>query len=663
MEDRAPRPWLAGIEPGQVTPLIESDERVIRVQAGPGTGKTLGIRRRVLRLLHPEGLNVDPDRVLVCAFNRAIAGDLVAEIKAELDPHGLPVPHVKTIHSLCSEIARTDARFLLPHEIEEMVYDVRQGYATLREEYTRHSDAMRAVREHEAGLASHPALAQAMREWLVDHGAALVGDSPRNVERAMAAGQVPHRLYDHVIVDEFQDLTTTEAQVVTKLRTEDSYLVAVGDRKQSIYAFRGNDTKGLGALRDLVAESISDHPMDQCWRCSTEVVRLANGVMALEGEPLQDVRGPGAELHVLHFRVPRTEVERIAQEAVRLYRSHDTAKHLVLATRRKWGYDLKARIREIDASVPVETIFAEDVLQSWPAREAFILLCILADPDDPVALRDWVAYRDDEDGKKFKAAARNAGAYLSLKDRVGSLSVEKIRSLRDDPVTAFSGAGRGNLVARLHRLVDLLDAIDPDRLPDEVVRDVFDPERWIDYTGESAELAKADLSRLQTESLRLLEEDANLGVLATKLRYRIATREPLGEEHTNGHGIRIVTLWGAKGLTADYVYLLGLADEALPGEHDPDETGLTESEHLAEQRRLLYVSLTRAKRSLVISRAEKLRLGEVAALGLRRTSRRNVAWQYLTPCRFFNDLPADILPNSVSGESWRGLASGETAAD
>ena len=220
VEDRGVRPWLAGIERGQVTPLIESDERVIRVQAGPGTGKTLGIRRRVLRLLHPEGLNVDPDRVLVCAFNRAIARDLVTEIKAELDPHGLPLPHVKTIHALCSEIARTDARFLLPHEVEEMVYDVRQAHATLREEYARHSDAMRAVREHEAGLASHPALAQAVRAWLVDHGAALVGDSPRNVERAMAAGEVPHHLYDHVIVDEFQDLTTTEAQVVTKLRSE-----------------------------------------------------------------------------------------------------------------------------------------------------------------------------------------------------------------------------------------------------------------------------------------------------------------------------------------------------------------------------------------------------------------------------------------------------------
>lgn len=656
MTDGAAQPWLADIEPGQVTPLITSDERVIRVQAGPGTGKTLGIRRRVLRLLHPDGLNLDPDRVLVCAFNRAIAKDLKDEITQQLEPHGLPLPQIKTIHSLCSEIARTEARFLLPHEIEEMVYDVRAANASLRAEFGRHSDAMRALREHEAGLQSHPALMQAVREWLADHGAALVGDSPRNVERAMAAGQTPVRLYDHVIVDEFQDLTATEAKVVTSLRSEDSYLVAVGDHKQSIYAFRGNDTKGLASLPELVEEPISDHPMDQCWRCRSEVVVLANGVMALEGEPLQDVRGPGAELHVLHFRNPGTEAERIAREAVRIYQTRPDTKHLVLATRRKWGYDLKSKIREIDATVPVETIFAEDVLQSWAAREAFIFLCVLADPDDAVALRDWVAYQEDDEGKSFKAPARNAEAYLVLKDRIGALSVAKIEELRDEAELSFGGTGRGKLVTRLRRLVGLMEGFDIERPPDEVVQDVFDPARWLDYSGEVADLAAADLGRLKTESLRLLDEDANLGVLVAKLRYRIATREPLGAEASGGNAIRIVTLWGAKGLTADYVYVIGLADEALPGVHEPDETGLTEAEHLAEQRRLLYVSLTRAKQALVISRAEKLRLGEVAALGLRRTGRRNRGWQYLTPCRFFSDLPSGAFPESTPGEPWVGLA-------
>jgi DNA helicase-2/ATP-dependent DNA helicase PcrA len=655
MDENAPiPPWLEDIHPGQVSPLIESDEPIIRVQAGPGTGKTLGIRRRVLRLLHREGLNVEPERVLVCAFNRAIAKDLEREIGEQLEPHALALPVIKTVHALCADIARSDARLLLPHEIEEMIYDVRMANPSVNARYDRRqAKAVRALREHEAGLVDHPALMSAVRQWLADHGAGLVGDVPRRVEAAMRGGETISHSYDHVVVDEFQDLTTTEAKVVVALRAEGGHLVAVGDRKQSIYAFRGNAEKGLAALPELVKGDIADHPMDECWRCPQEIVDLANAVMALENEPLQPVKGPGGQLHVVHFPSPEEEVKRIAQEALKTYLARPTDKHLVLVTRRKWGYELRSAIRELDSSAPVETIFAEDVLESWPAREAFIFLSILADPNEPVALRDWVAYQEDDEGKGFKAPRRNAEAYLNLKERIGSLTVEKLVALRDEPVTTFRGRGRGQLYDRMHRLIDLLDRIDRDRPPSDVVADVFDPARWIDYTGPAADLARDDLGRLLAESEKLLDEDPNLEVLGRRLRYRIATREPLGEEPRGG--IRIVTLWGAKGLTADWVYLVGLADEALPGPHDEDESGLELSEHLAEQRRLLYVSLTRARRCLVISRATKLRRGMVMALGLKRTGNGTRWHQDLKPCQFFEDVPQEALPASVSGASWVGI--------
>jgi superfamily I DNA/RNA helicase len=425
------------------------------------------------------------------------------------------------------------------------------------------------------------------------------------------------------------------------------------ERKQSIYAFRGNAEKGLAALPELIDGDIADHPMDECWRCPQEIVELANAVMALENEPLQPVKGPGGRLHVVHFPSPEEEIKRIAQEALKTYLARPTDKHLVLVTRRKWGYELRSAIREMDASVPVETIFAEDVLESWPAREAFIFLSILADPNDPVALRDWVAYQEDDEGRGFKAPRRNAEAYLNLKGRIGSFTVEKLVGLREEPATSFHGTGRGQLYGRIHRLLALLDRFDRDRPPADVVADVFDAARWIDYTGPEADLARDDMGRLLAESTRLLDEDPNLEVLGRRLRYRIATREPLGEEPRGG--IRIVTLWGAKGLTADWVYLVGLADEALPGPHDEDESGLELSEHLAEQRRLLYVSLTRARRCLVLSRATRLRRGMVMALGLKRTSNGTRWHQVLKPCQFFEDVPHEALPASVDGASWGGV--------
>jgi DNA helicase-2/ATP-dependent DNA helicase PcrA len=649
-------PWLRGVEGEQILALITEDVPVLRVPAGPGTGKTFGLRRRVLRLLHPDGVGCDPSRVLVCAFNRVIASDLRKEIEAELAPFELEPPVIRTIHGLAGLLAGERPRYLLPHEVETMIYDVLQTNERVAREYeSKFARAMRALRAHEAGMEDHAALAQAADKWAADHGAKMVGDLPRAVEAALRAGDYAERRFDHVIVDEFQDLTETEARLALALRAPDAEVVALGDKKQSIYAFRGNEQRGLDALPDLIEEPITDHVMDECRRCHREVVDLANEVMAQYGEPLVDVRGPGSQVCQVHFTTPADEHRRIAAEVVRAYRAHPHARHLVLVTRRRWGYELREAIREVDEGVNAQTIFSEDILETWPVREAFIFLEILVKNDDPAALRDWIAYRPpDSAGKKWKAPRRNAAVYQSLRDD-GLLTLVRMREIAEGPVNALSGSGRGDVHARASRLCSILDEV-PEADVRLTVEHVLDPERWLTEANATPDLARHDLERLRREALRMLDEadeDVPLSRLVEDLRSRIATREPIGQEETPG--VEIVTLWGAKGLTADFTYIVGLCDEALPGPHDEDETGLTLGEHELEQQRLLYVSLTRAKRALVISRPTRIKRGEVPALGLERRWGTNPWWQDLHVCRFLRNLSRDALPDSVPGNEWAGL--------
>lgn len=202
-------PWNVGVEGDQVLPFINDDFDVFRMQAGAGTGKTFGLRKRVLRILHPAGLNVPHERVLVCAFNRVIARDLEREIREELAPYeGLHLPTIMTVHALCAKLLRREPlRVLLPHEIDAMLYDVLTAQPVLRETYT-HPSADRALREHEAQFRDHTALMQAARGWLAEHGALLIGDVPRRAETALRAGDV-HDRFEHVLGDEWQDLTRT----------------------------------------------------------------------------------------------------------------------------------------------------------------------------------------------------------------------------------------------------------------------------------------------------------------------------------------------------------------------------------------------------------------------------------------------------------------------
>lgn len=648
-------PWNQGIKGSQVLPLINLDQPVIRVQAGPGTGKTFGIGRRVVRLLHPLGLALSPAEVLVCTFNRAIARDLERQIRTQLHPFGLEVPTVSTIHSLAVQFIGDPTRFLLPHEQDVMVYDLLASNATLRAKYESQPRALRALREHEAGLATHTALRQAAAGWLADHLAQLVGDVPRALERQISLGTPPPHIYRHIIVDEFQDLTDIEARLVLRLRAPGSIFMALGDRKQSIYAFRGNAEHGLEALDELVAPvEVTDLSMDECQRCSIQVVAIGNALMQLENEPLVSVRDDPAEVRLFHFGTPMSEVKGVAPAVLQTYRLHPEDTHLVMVTRRQWGYGLRDEIRQLDPNVHVQTVFAEDILETWPVREAFLLLSTLGEPDDAATLRAWVGYKTVVDGKGFKANQRNADAYIKLKATDGVLSIDKVQALAERSIGEFAGTGKGGLLERLQRLRNLWAAEDKTVSAAQTAANVLSGDRWIGRNDLRGDLARADIDRLRAEAIRLVEaEKLEFPALVKRMRYRIATREPLGE--SEGINILIVTVWGAKGLTADWVHIVGLIDEALPGYYDEDSTGLERSEWLDEQRRLLYVSLTRAKKGMAISMAQRAKPGYIQRLNLAMPTQGNRYWKTLHLSRFLRDLDPGLLPDSEDGSTWAGF--------
>src|SRR5713226_4413072 len=122
-------PWDEGVRGTQVPVLINSDAAIIRCVAGPGSGKTFGLVRRVERILHPDGLGVDGHNVLVVAFNRVIARQLRDDIHARLKTFDCKhEPVIRTIHALCVTVIGEELRMLLPHEVDAMIYDVLQEY-------------------------------------------------------------------------------------------------------------------------------------------------------------------------------------------------------------------------------------------------------------------------------------------------------------------------------------------------------------------------------------------------------------------------------------------------------------------------------------------------------------------------------------------------------
>lgn len=580
-------PWLEGIEGEYLPRLILSDANVIRVVAGPGSGKTTGLKRRIQRLLERD--SVEPSRIYVGTFTRAIA----QELTDELGDHVVRGVRVSTLHSLAYELLRShppaqighNLRFLLEFEEASMLYDIgletRDGL-TMPERRTKLRRLQAAWSERRA--LGDAAFEGAVDRWLRSHEALLIGEVVPLALRGLESGDIPSAQYDHVVVDEYQDLTAAEQRMVELIWSGDGSLVVAGDDDQSIYSFRFNHPGGITEFSERWA--VEDIPLPENRRSGHDIVALANTLMAEGGSskpamiPTRDTPG---SVTLLHWATADSEVDGLAD-----YLRGQSDDYLVLVPRRFIGHRLVDVIGD-DAS----TSFYQEVLEHQVVQERFALASILADASDRVATRAWLGFVGN---RPEQAAERNAVAYASA--RGSGLAADSLLRAVATNKADVSGKGRDNLRARAKSYCEAHDSQPTE--PGGVLDFVFDPACAMTIADEEKrKWAAADLGLLRDAGRALLEEmpGRSLNDIVTRLRYRIATRAPLGEPSRTR--IRIMTLHSAKGLQADRTVLAGMADEIVPG--PPDDDVSAEERRQGEQRRLVYVAATRARQELLIS--------------------------------------------------------------
>jgi hypothetical protein len=497
-----PESWNEDVRGTQVPPLINSDADTIRCVAGPGSGKTFGLVRRVERILHPAGLAANGKEVLVVAFNRVIARqlrqDIVARLKTVNHAHD---PVIRTIHALCVEVIGEELRMLLPHEVEAMVYDVLHLHPEVAKLYENYREARQALRDHEAGHKEHHELWQGARKWLVRHQAHLVSDLPRLLLDHLKGGDFPEQGYDYVIVDEFQDLTPGEQELMLRLRRPGGQLVALGDPRQSIYMFRGNDREGLAKLEKLLGDGsvVTDVAITECQRCPPPIVAAANKLMALSGvDAMVPVSEATANIHVVTWKTPEAEAAGMAKAIVENIHAHPKDRHLAMVTRRQFGYWLRDRIYEIDPKLRLDLGFSEGLLESWAAREAFLMFCLRIDPDR-ATWRAWLGYKNSATGAAdFNAPKRNADAYLRLLTSAkDAITADTIEALVAEERTKPRGSGGTTIWDRAKRFIDPRAPFDWNgENADAFIKMMFDSQHWIgdDYEQERREGAEFQFS-------------------------------------------------------------------------------------------------------------------------------------------------------------------------
>lgn len=421
----------------------------------------------------------------------------------------------------------------------------------------------------------------------------------------------------YLLVDECQDTNDAQYRLLKAIAGPRGNFTCVGDDDQSIYAWRG-------ANPDNLLQMEKDYPqlkvikLEQNYRCSNRVLRAANALIAhnphVHLKKLWSDRPDGERIRVWECRDAEHEAERVAAEISFLHEARQVpwSGFCILFRSNHQSRPLEKALQLL--RVPYHLTGGTAFLERQEVKDTLAWLRVIANPDDDAAFLRAVQSPKREVGATSLArlAELAASKHLPLSRAAQSMGV-----LQQLPPRAANGLSAFNdIIADLRDHAPRLSAAD-------LVR------RLVEKSGLLAELRaqsrdEAAFQRRQANLDELADwfEGGPRGASAGDLAAQLALLSR-NDKDEGGNQVRLMSLHAAKGLEFDYVFIVGCEEGTLPHEAALEEGSLE------EERRLMYVGITRAKTQLWLSYS--------------RQARRFREQVRLQPSRFLDELPAEEL--------------------
>ena len=581
--------WSDNLEPASPAYEIAScPNSRLRVVAGPGTGKSFAMKRRVARLLES---GVPASSILPVTFTRVAAEDLHRELVGMQVP-GCDELEGRTLHSLAFKVLMSahaleatgrTARPLNEFEVQPLIADLAGGHGGKRKVWKKikaFEAAWARLQEDEPGyvqLEADQSLERDLREWLVFHESMLIGEAIPLVYRYLRDNPAApiREKFSHILVDEYQDLNKAE-QGVIELISEDAEICIVGDDDQSIYSFKYAHPDGIRQWM-LDNADAADLQLVECRRCPTRVVSIANALIENnQDRPVlrvlspRDQNGEGT-VDIVQYATLDDEVSGVVDIVKRLIEAGTPPGDiLVLAQRGVIGTPIYEAL--IEQNIPTRSYYAENELGSEDAQVRFAFLKLYVNREDRVALR-WLLGLH---GNNWRAKAyRRISNYCKEHNLSPWGALEQLKNgIIRIPHT-------GSLVERFAEVSQALEALEGfDELSD-VIDELF---------PEDMDQCR-DLRALALQVLEITGDDANefLSELTTSIAKPDVPAEVLD--------VRIMSLHKSKGLSSPVTIIAGCVQGLLPRLPDQDLSAAEQRAQMEEQRRLFYVGITRVKAS------------------------------------------------------------------
>ncbi len=658
-------PLLATLNPEQRAAVTLPAEHAL-ILAGAGSGKTRVLTTRIAWLL--QNGHVSTAGILAVTFTNKAAKEMMTRLSAMLpvNVHGM---WIGTFHGLCNRFLRShfkmanlpqsfqildtqdqlsaikrlckqlqldDERFP-PKQLQWFISGnkeegLRPNMVEVRDEDTRRKVDIYQLYEE-----------QCQREGVVDFGELML----RSYELLRDNDPIREhyqRRFRHILIDEFQDTNKLQYAWIKMLAGQDdsgaltgtSAVLAVGDDDQSIYAFRG---ARVGNMADFVREFNVQHQikLEQNYRSYSNILDSANALISHNshrlGKNLRTEQGPGEPVRVYEAPSDFAEAQWMVDEMKQLIREEVARKEIAILYRS----NAQSRVIEtalFNAAVPYRVYGGLRFFERAEIKHALAYLRLLENPNDDTSFMRVV---------NFPARGIGARSIEQLQD-----SARATGCSLHDAVSALGGRA-GALIAGFVARIDVLR----EQTNGMNLRDIV--ELMLDQSGllahYRAEREGADrVENLEelvnaAESFVMLEgfgkdaeglphvddevpaPDAETGETLSPLAAFLTHAALEAGDNMAQAGqdaIQLMTVHSAKGLEFDCVFITGMEEGLFP-----HENSLSDRDGLEEERRLMYVAITRARKRLYLTHSQTRMLhGQT---------------RYNLKSRFFDELPEECL--------------------
>ena len=648
-----PDTLLDDLNPQQRRAVTAADGQVL-VLAGPGSGKTRVLTRRLAYLIERRG--VPAYNIIAVTFTNKAAREMEHRV-VNMVQQNLEGIWLGTFHAMCARLLRRESNYL-PYKSNFVIFDADDQISLVK----------RAIRElniddkthRPAGV--HAAISAAKNDLL------LPGDMPLRTYRDEVVARVYKRYqellttsnavdfddllmlaarllaeqpgvterysrrFQHVLVDEFQDTNLAQYALLKLLCSHHGNIFVVGDEDQSIYRWRGADYRNVMRFEHDFP-SCEKILLEQNYRSTQTVLDAARQVIDRNfnrtPKHLFTERGAGSKL------VAYVAVDEIAEAAYVV----DTIQQY-LQSRRAAASDFAVMYRTnaqsrlieeafIHARLPYRLVGALRFYGRREVKDMIAFLRLVENPADEVSLLRVIGVPPRGIGEKTILALQSAAFQAGIS--AGEVLLDLGRNADASPYWAQIGraapllADFGTLLSDWQNLNDQVSLIG---LFDRIISDVG----YEDYINDQSEEGNDRWENVQ--ELRRLAYDyqekglteflQNLALVSDQDTIpSTAEGEPVPQQQS---AVTLLTLHAAKGLEFNQVFIIGLDEGLLPHSRSRDDP-----EEMAEERRLFYVGMTRARNQLYLLRSERR-----SSFG---------TWETSDPSRFLEDI-SDELVNS-----------------